>query len=140
MSLERTICVISLSRVDLAFTFSVGIGGAISWLHGKRLPPHRYYFRSSKPKNGLPSGSIILFSFKSQFFGQALVKDDIRPLTPEELEKEQTAPKSAKYTHYVTLDPDAITVFRFHPTKEEVSEQTELRFAQLFTYLTPAPV
>jgi hypothetical protein len=138
MSSERKICVFSLSRTDLAFTFSVGIERAISWLEGKKIPPHRYYFRSAKPKNGLPPGSIILFSFDGQIFGQAILKDDIKPLSPEELNKERKAPKSDKYKYYVTLDSKSIEIFRFHPTKEEITEQTELIFAQLYTYLDPA--
>jgi hypothetical protein len=138
MALEGKICVFSLSRVDLSFTFSVGIKGVISWLEGKRIPPHRYYFRGSKPKNGLPPGSIALFSFDGQIFGQAIVKDNIKPISPDELNKEQKAPKSDKYQYYVTLDPESVEIFRFHPTKEEITEQMELRFAQLYTYLDDA--
>jgi hypothetical protein len=138
MSNDRKIYVFSLSRTDLAFSFSVGIERAISWLEGKKIPPHRYYFRSAKPKNGLPPGSIMLFSFDGQIFGQAIVKEDIKPLSPEELNRAQKAPKSDKYKYYVTLDPESIEIFRFHPTKEEITEQTELLFAQLYTYPTQA--
>ncbi len=138
MSVERKICVFSLSRRDSAFALSVGIGGAISWLETKRTPPHRYYFRSSKPKNGLPQGSTILFSFDGQIFGQAIVKEDIKSLSLQELNKEQKSPKSDKYKYYVTLDPERIEIFRFHPTKEEITEQTEVSFSQLYTYLNQA--
>ena len=79
-----------------------------------------------------------MFSFNGQIFGQAIVKDDIKYLSPEELDKEQKAPKSNKYKYYVTLDPESVEIFRFHPTKEEITEQMELRFAQLYTYLDPA--
>ena len=136
MSNERKICVFSLSRTDLSFTFPVGIKGAISWLEGKRMPPHWYYFCSSKPKHGLPPGSIILFSFDGQIFGQAIVRDVIKPLSQEELNKEQKAPQSSKYKYFVALNPESIEIFRFHPTKEEITEQTELRFAQLYTSWT----
>jgi hypothetical protein len=135
MASEKLICVFSLSRADLSFKFKVGIKGAIDWLDGKRGQPHRYYFCRSKPKNGVPQGSIVLFSFESQIFGQATVKEDIRPLSLEEKNQLRTAADSEGYQNYLTLEPSSIEIFRFHPTKEEITDATELQFAQLFTYV-----
>ena len=124
MSFEKKICVLSLSKVDITFKFMVGIIGAIKWLEGKKEPPHRYYFTEKKPKNGLPQGSKVLFSFESQIFGQATVKEDVKPVS-----------NVANYKYYFTLDPTSIDIFRFYPTKEQITEKLELRFAQLFTYI-----
>jgi hypothetical protein len=57
MKPEKSICVFSLSKEDI---FQDGIEFAINWLMKKGENP--YYFRDKKPKNGLPSGSIVLFS------------------------------------------------------------------------------
>jgi hypothetical protein len=135
MGSEKIICVFSLSKADLSFKFTVGIKGAINWLEGKQEPPHEYYFCKSKPKNGLPPESIILFSFEGQIFGQATVKEDIKPMLLDEKVHLRAIPYSAGYRYYLTLEPSSIEVFRFHPTKEEVTEQIDVRFAQLFTYI-----
>ena len=121
---EKKICILSLSKADPTFKFTVGVIGAIKWLEGKKEAPYRYFFNEKKPKNGLPPGSKVLFSFEGQIFGEATVKEDIRPLS-----------NLTNYKYYLTLDPSSIQVYRFYPTKEEVSEKTELQFAQLFTYI-----
>ena len=133
MSVGKAICVFSLSKADMSFKFTVGINGAIKWLEGKRQAPHRYYFCVSKPKKGLAPGAIMLFSFEGQIFGQATVSKGIQSMSSQG--QPGTAAKSAGYKYYVTMDPSSIEVFRFHPTKEEISEQMDLRFAQLFTYI-----
>jgi|SRR3990170_352602 len=135
MTPEKLICVFSLSKADISFRFTVGIKGAIDWLKGKKEKPHAYYFHEKKPKNGVPPGSIILFSFEGQIFGQATVKEDIKPLSVGEKECLRSVSHSVDYKHYLTLEPSSIEIFRFHPTKEDVMEETELRFAQLFTYI-----
>jgi hypothetical protein len=135
MADEKLICVFSLSKADPSFMFTIGIKGAVDWLKGKQDAPHRYYFCGSKPKHGLPPGSMVLFSFEGQIFGQATVKEDLKPLPMKEKERLRKVPHSADYKHYLTLEPSSIEIFRFHPTKEEVTEETELRFAQLFTYI-----
>jgi len=73
MSQERKICVFSLSKKDSTFRSAVSINGPIEWLKGKKNPPHRYYFRNSKPEI-LPKGSKVLFSFENQIFGEATTK------------------------------------------------------------------
>ncbi|MBT0159474.1 hypothetical protein G4O51_05770 [Candidatus Bathyarchaeota archaeon A05DMB-2] len=121
---EKKICILSLSKTDRNFKFTIGIKGAIKWLEGKKEPPHRYFFSKKKPKEGLSPGSIVLFSFEGQIFGEAIVKEDIKPLSD-----------STDYKYYLTLDPSSIRVFHFFPTKEQITEKTELLFGQLFTYI-----
>lgn len=121
---NEKICIVSLSRADRTFKFTIGITGAIKWLEGKKDPPHRYFFNEKKPKNGLPPGSIMLFSFDGQIFGEAKVNEDIKQISD-----------MANYKYYLTLDPSSIQIFHFYPTKEEMTEKIELRFAQLFTYI-----
>ncbi|HMK95448.1 MAG TPA: hypothetical protein VK536_08640 [Candidatus Limnocylindrales bacterium] len=98
--------------------------GAIKWLEGKKEEPHRYFFNEKKPKNGLPFGSKILFSFDGLIFGEATVKEGIKELSYD-----------AKYKSYLTLDPSSIHIYRFYPSKEELSERIGIHFAQLFTYI-----
>ena len=121
---SKLICLFSLSKADPTFRSVVGVTGAIKWLETKKEPPHRYFFNEKKPKAGLPSGSKVLFSFDGQIFGEATVKEDVKPLSD-----------MRNYKYYVTLDPSSIQVYRFYPTKSEISEKTELQFAQLFTYI-----
>lgn len=135
MSQERKICVFSLSKKDPTFRSAVSINGPIEWLNGKKNPPHKYYFRSSKPES-LPKGSKVLFSFENQIFGEATLKEEARSLTPKDREMPETF--SDYYQKFVTLDPETIKIYRFHPTKSELLEKekfADYQFSQLFSYL-----
>lgn len=136
MSQERKICVFSLSKRDPTFRSVVSINGPIEWLNGKKNPPHRYYFRSIKP-DSLAIGSKVLFSFENQIFGEATIKEVIQPLTPTD--KEVAEAFSDHYQKFVTLDPNSIKIYRFHPTKSELLENEKFedyQFSQLFSYLS----
>jgi len=136
MSREKKICVFSLSKKDPTFRSAVSINGPIEWLNGKKNPPHRYYFRSAKPES-LTNGSKILFSFENQIFGEATIKEEAQTLTPKDKEIPETF--SGIYKKFVTLDPDSIKIYRFHPTKSELLENdkfADYQFSQLFSYLS----
>lgn len=84
----------------------------------------------------MPPGSIVLFSFDGQVFGQAVVKEDIKQLAMEEKKPLSNMPDSVNYRYYLTLEPSSIEIFHFYPTKENVEESIDdLRFSQLFTYI-----
>jgi hypothetical protein len=131
MNPEKVICVFSLSKADI---FRDGIEFAIKWLREKGENP--YYFREKKPKNGLPSGSIVLFSFEAQIFGQATVKEDIQEVP---LEERQRLKKEFgfDYKHYMILNPinPRIDIFPQCPKKKDVALKIGKEFAQLFTYI-----
>jgi CRISPR/Cas system CMR-associated protein Cmr1 (group 7 of RAMP superfamily) len=136
MSQGRKICVFSLSKKDPTFRSAVSINGPIEWLNSKKNPPHRYYFRSTKP-DSLPNDSKVLFSFENQIFGEATIKEEVQSLTPTDKEMPETF--SGYYQKFVTLDPDSIKIYRFHPTKSELLENenfADYQFSQLFSYLS----
>lgn len=129
------ICLFSLSKKDPTFRSSVSIKGPIEWLNSKRKPPHRYYFRSSAP-DCLTSGSKILFSFENQIFGEAALKEGVQALTPQDVKLPETY--AGFYRKFVTIDPESIEIYKFHPTKNELVEYDafeDYQFSQLFSYL-----
>jgi hypothetical protein len=128
MNTDRLICVLSLSKTDV---FGRGIN-AVDWLRNKDEKP--YYFRTRKPKNGLPSGSIVLFSFQGQIFGQATVKEDVRELSPQEQEQARKR-DHFDYRYSMILNGSSIEIFRNHPTKKDVAPKIRKNFGRLFTYL-----
>lgn len=107
---------------------------AINWLLNKGEKP--YYFRECKPTHGLPSGSIVLFSFEAQIFGQATVKEDIQKVT---LEEKQRLKKETgfDYKHKMILNPinPRIDIFPRRPKKKDVARKIGKEFGRLFTYL-----
>lgn len=107
---------------------------AINWLKNKGENP--YYFREKKPKNGLPSGSIVLFSFEAQIFGQATVKEDIQGVPLEERRRLEKIYRFT-YKHYMILNSinPRIDIFPRHPKKKDVALKIGKEFGQLFTYL-----
>jgi hypothetical protein len=125
---EKLICVLSLSKEDV---FGRGIN-AVDWLRTKDEKP--YYFRNRKPKNGLPSGSIVLFSFQGQIFGQATVKEDVRELSLEG-QRQARERDGFDYRYSMILNGSTIEIFRNHPTKKEVTLRIGKKFGRLFTYL-----
>jgi len=124
---ETKIVVFTLSEAD---EFKDGVGYAVNWLRNKGEKP--YYFRENKPKN-LPSGSIVLFSFKAQIFGQAVVKEDIKEVPLEE-RRRLKAEYGFDYKHSMILEPEVI-IFHRYPTKKEVSDKLGIIWGRLFKYL-----
>ena len=129
MNSESKRCVFSLSKKD-EFT---SMEYAKNWLLNKGEKP--YYFRESKPK-ALVSGSIVLFSFEAQIFGQAVVKKGIREVPFEEQENWRRT-GNVVYKYCMNFEPSSIEVFRFHPAKKDITEKLGINFGQLFTYLNP---
>ena len=127
MDTGKKICVFSLSKEDI-FT---SMEQAKNWLINKGEKP--YYFREKAPTS-LPSDSIVLFSFEARVFGQAKVKKDVA-MVPFEEQENWRKTGNVVYKHYMIFNGDSIEVFRYYPTKRDITENLNVRFAQLFTYL-----
>ena len=128
---EKKICIFSLSEKDPAFSHG-GMENAKKWLLNKGEKP--YYFRETKPKE-LPPGSVVLFSFDARIFGQAKIKK--APVAVSQKEQENWKKTGdIIYKYYMVLNGPSIEVFRFHPSKRDIEEKLDLRFAQLFTYIS----
>jgi len=128
---KKKICVFSLSERDEAFSHK-DMEGAKSWLASKDEEP--FYFAKISPKNGLPSGSIVLFSFDAQIFGQAIVKEDVKEVPFEEQEIRRKMGKTV-YKHFMILNGSSIEIFPYSPTKKEITEKLDIRFGQVLRYL-----
>jgi hypothetical protein len=119
--------VFSLSKKDKAFEDGK-IETAVKWLRNKDEKP--YLFRNGKPRR-LPSGSIVLFKFQAQIFGQAEVK---KP--PEELPLEEKR-KAGDYKYSMILNGSSIEIFpEPYPTQKDVESEIGKKCGQLFTILT----
>ena len=105
---------------------------AKNWLANKDEKP--YYFQEKSPKDGLPSGSIVLFSFDARIFGQATVKEDIKEVPLKEQENRRKIGKTV-YKHSIVFNGSSIEIFPYYPTKKEIAKKLDIRFAQLFKYL-----
>ena len=57
------------------------LGYTIYWL--RRLGNDPYLFREKTPKD-FPAGSIAVFDFERQIFGQAITREGIKRFTPKE--------------------------------------------------------
>jgi len=125
MTQETKICVFSLSERDIFKPKDMEY--AINWLKNKGENP--YLFRKMKPADGLPSGSIVLFSFEAQIFGQATVKEDVEKLSLKE--KQQYG---FDYNYKMILNP-SIEIFPQYPKKRDVELKIGKKFGRLFTYL-----
>ena len=123
------ICVLSLSKEDI---FEDGLEFAVNWLRKKGENP--YYFREKKPKKGLPSGSIVLFSFLGRIFGEATVKKDIKELSLEE-RRQARERDGFEYRYSMILEGSSIAIFRHYPKKKDVAQRIGKNFGRLFTYL-----
>lgn len=128
---EKKICIFSLSERDEAFSHK-DMKRAKSWLANKDEDP--FYFAQKSPKNGLPSGSIVLFSFDAQIFGQATVKEDVLEVPFEEQEARRKMGKTV-YKHSMILDGSSIEIFSYNPTKKEITEKLGIKFGQVLKYL-----
>jgi len=130
MNPKKKICVFSLSDRDIFPPKDMEF--AKNWLLNKGENP--YYFREKKPKDGLPSSSIVLFSFDGRIFGQATVKEDVQEVPLEE-QKQIEKKDGFTYKHKMFFDPSTVEIFRYCPTKKNITERLDKKFAQLFTYL-----
>jgi len=128
---EKKICVFSLSERDEAFSHK-NMERAKSWLINK--DEKLCYFAEKSPKGGLPSGSIVLFSFDAQIFGQATVKEDVQEVPFEEQETRRKMGKTV-YKHSMVLNGSSIEIFPYNPTKKEIAEKLDIHFGQVFKYL-----
>jgi len=93
-----------------------------------------YYFAEKSPKDGLPPGSIVLFSFDARIFGKATVKEDVKEVPFEEQEARRKMGKPV-YRHSMILNGASIELLPYNPTKKEIAEKLEIRFGQVFKYL-----
>jgi len=131
----KEICVISLSRKDDEFK-DKKMEEVINWLRAKkRSKKPRYNFAKLSPKNGLPPGSIVLFSFEAQIFGHATVEEDLEGVPFDQQEVQRKAKKTV-YRHFIILDYSSIDVFKKYPKKKDLSKRWNRRFGRLFTYIT----
>lgn len=131
--IEKKICVFSLSERDEAFRHK-DMERAKSWLLNKDEKP--FYFAEMSPKDGLPIGSIVLFSFDARIFGQAIIKEDVKEVPFEEQEIRRKMGKTV-YKHSMILNGASIEIFPYNPTKKEITEKLDIRFGQVFRYLNP---
>jgi len=128
MSEEVQIRIFSLSRVE----FEAGnLGNAIYWLMKKGDKP--YYFREMTPRN-FPAGSIVLFNFESQIFGQAITYEAIRKFTSDE-QRDNEAKMGYPYKAAVRFVQSSIDVFCKYPSKEEVEKILGKGYSRNFTIL-----
>lgn len=131
MKPEKKICIFSLSERDIFPSRNMDF--AVKWLLNKGENP--YYFRGKKPKDGLPSGSIVLFSFDARIFGHATVKKDVQEVPLEE-QKQLQKEHGFTYKHKMHFDPTSVEIFRYYPAKKDVAKRLSIQFAQLFTYIS----
>lgn len=127
--------VFSLSAKDYEFE-PHDMEKAIKWLTDKRDEPNpRCLFRYHSPRD-VPSGSIMLFSFDAQIFGQAIFKGTKIKFSPAEQE-EQRKNNQTVYRHFVYLEPKkSIQTFLSYPTKKEITEKLGINFSRIFTYFS----
>ena len=131
---EQKFFVFSLSEKDEAFSHK-DMGKAVSWLRDKKEEKNPLCKFAEKSPRDVPSGSIILFSFDAQIFGQATLKGTKKEVPLKEQEARRKAEKTV-YKHFVFLEPTKIEIFPQHPTKKEISEKLNKNFSPLFTYFT----
>jgi len=131
---EQKIFVFSLSERDEAFSHK-NMGKAVSWLRDKKEDEKPYCYFAEKSPRDVPSGSIVLFSFDAQIFGQATLKENIKEVPLKKQEDRRKAGKTV-YKHFMFLDGSSIEIFPNYPTKKEITKKLNKNFSPLFTYLT----
>ena len=131
---EKKIFVFSLSERDEAFSHK-NMEKAVSWLRDKKENEKpRCNFAEKSPRD-VPSGSIVLFSFDAQIFGQATLKGTKKEVPLEAPEDRRNA-KRTVYKHFVYLEPTKIEIFPNYPTKKEITRKLGIKFNRVFTYFT----
>jgi hypothetical protein len=112
----------SLSETDPTFK-GKNIDQVVEWLRKEKCQESKPYIFSEKtPKNGLPSGARVLFSFHGQVFGTATVKEYRSNHTVIFYLNAEIFPKPFKRRHDLR---DTLL-----PKKKD--------FGQVFTYLSPS--
>jgi len=124
----------SLSAKDEAFSPN-DMKKTVSWLRKKKRQKNPVCLFAEKSPSGVPSGSIMLFSFEAKIFGQATLKGTVKEIPLEE-QKARRKAKQTVYKHFVYLEPATIEIFHQHPTKTEISEKLNKNFGPLITYFT----
>ena len=109
----------------------------VEWLRNKGENP--YYF-NYKPKDGLPRGSIVFFSFEAKIFGQATVKEDLQELSRADKLKPENKKYNFKYTMVFYPIDKKKDIFP-EPFLKKKELKTVIRpkkqFGNLFLYLSP---
>lgn len=103
------------------------MGYAIYWLMQKADKP--YYFRDKTPRD-FPAGSIALFNYESQIFGQAITSEDVKKFSDEEQRQHEPYKASVKFWQ------SSIDVFREYPCKQEVESILGKEYSRNFTKVT----
>ena len=133
--MTKEIYVFSLSAEDPSFE-PHNIERTVQWLNAKHENP--YYFKEKRPKS-LPSGSIVLFSFEAQIFGQATVKKGITDV-PKEVQDNWDRTGKVVYK-YQTVFEDGVEIFpKPFKRKDDLKDillPKRKDFGQLFTPLSP---
>jgi hypothetical protein len=129
---EKKICIFSLSERDEAFAHK-HMKRAKTWLTSKDNE-EPYYFAEKSPKDGLPPGSKVLFSFDARIFGQAVVKEDVKEVPFEEQETRRKMGRPV-YKHSVIFKRSSVEIFPHNPTKKEIAEKLDIQFGQVFRYI-----
>ena len=129
---EKKICIFSLSERDEAFAHK-DMKRAKTWLTSKDNG-EPYYFAEKSPKDGLPSGSKVLFSFDARIFGKAVTKEDVEDVPIKEQEARRKMGKTV-YKHSMILNGSSIEIFLHNPTKKKITEKLGIQFGQVLRYL-----
>ncbi len=131
MSQNLEIRIFSVAATDLAFEKG-NLGYSIYWLMQKGDKP--YYFREKSPRN-FPVGSIALFNFENQIFGQAVTSEEIKKYSQQEHEQLE-ARLGYPYKASVRFEPSSIDVFHKYPLKTEVEKILGKKYSRTFTEVT----
>ena len=78
------------------------------------------------------------FLLKTRFLEKSHHKRRSPKFKPQKIKK-YLETFSSIIKNYVTLDPDSMKIYRFHPTKSELLENdkfADYQFSQLFSYLS----
>jgi hypothetical protein len=100
------------------------LGYAIYWLMKKGNNP--YLFLEKTPKD-FPIGSIVLFDFEGQIFGQAITSEEVKKLSPEEQKK------NGGFKASVRFEQSSIDVFFKYLPISEVEKILGRECARNFT-------
>ncbi|MFA7080775.1 MAG: hypothetical protein WC203_07735 [Candidatus Bathyarchaeia archaeon] len=130
MTTESSVCIFSLTDKDIPK--AKDMDNAVEWLKNKGENPH--YLRFSKPE-GVIKESKVLFLFNSRIFGEATVKES--PVALESTEQKQLKQsEDILYRYKMKFYGHTIKIYKYHPTKDEVTDKLKIKFTRLYTYLT----
>lgn len=130
MTTESSVCIFSLTDKDIPK--AKDMDNAVEWLKNKGENPH--FLRFSKPE-GVIKESKVLFLFNSRIFGEATVKES--PVALESTEQKQLKKSEGiLYRYKMKFYGHTIKIYKYHPTKDEVTDKLKIKFTRLYTYLT----